>query len=330
LATTPALAALAEGLTDDQIDRLKRGGHDPVKIHAAYKAACAHRGQPVVILAHTKKGYGMGDAGQGRMTTHQQKKLEPEDLLAFRDRFSLPLSDEQAKSLTFYKPPADSPEMRYLYERRQALGGTVPRRDDRAAPVVVPPLAQWAKFAVDAQGKEMSTTMAFVRMLTALLRTLPSDRERCLSSPTRHAPSAWPTSSGRWGSTPSEGQRYVPEDVGSMLSYREALDGQILEEGISEAGAISSWVAAATSYSVHGLRMLPFYIFYSMFGFQRVGDLIWAAADQRARGFLLGATAGRTTLGGEGLQHQDGTSRSSPRPFRTAACGIPALPARSR
>ena len=304
----PALAALAEGLTDDQIDRLKRGGHDAVKIHAAYAAACAHRGQPVVILAHTKKGYGMGGAGQGRMTTHQQKKLGREDLLAFRERFALPLSDEQAASLAFYKPPADSPEMRYLHERRQALGGTMPRRDGHAAPVAVPPLAQWARFAVDAQGKEMSTTMAFVRMLTALLkdgalgpRTVPivADEARTFGMANLFR---------QVGIYASEGQRYEPEDIGSMMSYREARDGQILEEGISEAGAISSWVAAATSYSVHGLRMLPFYIFYSMFGFQRVGDLIWAAADQRARGFLLGATAGRTTLGGEGLQHQDGAS----------------------
>jgi pyruvate dehydrogenase E1 component len=304
----PALAALAQGLTDEQIDRLKRGGHDLVKIHAAYHAALATTGQPVVILAQTKKGYGMGEAGQGRMTTHQQKKLEREDLIAFRNRFDLPLSDEQAASLSFYKPAADSPEMRYLHARRAALGGAVPVRRTEAAPVPVPPLARYGSFALQAEGKEMSTTMAFVRMLTGLLkdpqlgpRVVPivADEARTFGMANLFK---------QVGIYSFNGQAYEPEDIGSVLSYREATDGQILEEGISEAGAISSWTAAATSYSVHGQAMLPFYIYYSMFGFQRIGDLIWAAADQRSRGFLLGATAGRTTLGGEGLQHQDGSS----------------------
>jgi pyruvate dehydrogenase E1 component len=302
------LAALAQGLTDEQIDRLKRGGHDLVKIHAAYDAAQATAGRPTVILAQTKKGYGMGGAGQGRMTTHQQKKLERDDLLAFRNRFNLPLTDEQAATLAFHKPADDSEELRYLQARRQALGGHIPARRDQADPLAVPPLASWAAFATQAQGKEMSTTMAFVRMLTALLkdvhlgpRVVPivADEARTFGMANLFK---------QIGIYSSVGQRYEPEDIGSVLSYREATDGQILEEGISEAGAISSWAAAATSYSVHGLAMLPFYIYYSMFGFQRVGDLIWAAADQRARGFLLGATAGRTTLGGEGLQHQDGSS----------------------
>jgi pyruvate dehydrogenase E1 component len=304
----PQLAALAQGLTDEQIDRLKRGGHDLVKIHAAYAAAMQTVGQPTVILAQTKKGYGMGEAGQGRMTTHQQKKLERADLVAFRNRFNLPLTDEQAAALEFVKPAADSPEMRYLLARRAALGGSLPRRTVHAAPVPVPPLAAWGGFATEADGKEMSTTMAFVRMLTALLkddalgaRVVPivADEARTFGMANLFR---------QVGIYSSAGQAYEPEDIGSILSYREATDGQILEEGISEASAISSWTAAATSYAVHGLAMLPFYIYYSMFGFQRVGDLIWAAADQRSRGFLLGATAGRTTLGGEGLQHQDGSS----------------------
>jgi len=303
-----ALARLAEGLSDDQIDRLKRGGHDLVKIHAAYAAALAHRGRPSVILAQTKKGYGMGDAGQGRMTTHQQKKLDREDLLAFRDRFQLPLSDQETESLSFYRPPDDSPELCYLHQRRAALGGYIPVRRATADPVPVPELAAYGRFALQADGKEMSTTMAFVRMLAALMRgeelgsrvvPIVADEARTFGMANLFK---------QVGIYSSVGQRYEPEDIGSILSYREALDGQIIEEGISEAGAISSWVAAATSYSVHGLSMLPFYIYYSMFGFQRIGDLIWAAADQRARGFLVGATAGKTTLGGEGLQHQDGHS----------------------
>ncbi len=302
------LARLAQGMTDEQIDRLKRGGHDLVKIHAAYAAAAKHQGQPTVILAHTKKGYGMGEAGQGKMTTHSQKKLDETALIEFRNRFNLPLSDEQATQLQFYKPADDSAEMRYLHAQRQRLGGYMPQRQTQADVVPVPALTQYANFAVNARDKEMSTTMAFVRLLGNLLkdpvlgpRIVPivADEARTFGMANLFK---------QVGIYSSVGQRYEPEDIGSVLSYREALDGQILEEGISEAGAIASWTAAATSYSVHGLAMLPFYIYYSMFGFQRVGDAIWAAADQRARGFLLGATSGRTTLGGEGLQHQDGSS----------------------
>ena len=305
---SPELTALAQGLTDEQIDRLKRGGHDIVKIHAAYAAAAAHRGQPTVILAHTKKGYGMGEAGQGKMTTHSQKKLDDAELIDYRNRFQLPLSDAQATGLAFYKPAADSDEMRYLHAHRQQLGGALPRRETACDVVPVPELGRYAGFALQADGKEMSTTMAFVRMLGGLLkdralgpRIVPivADEARTFGMANLFK---------QVGIYSSVGQRYAPEDIGSVLSYREALDGQILEEGISEAGAIASWTAAATSYTVHGLAMLPFYIYYSMFGFQRVGDAIWAAADQRARGFLLGATSGRTTLGGEGLQHQDGSS----------------------
>jgi pyruvate dehydrogenase E1 component len=302
------LARLAQGMTDEQIDRLKRGGHDIVKIHAAYAAAAAHQGQPTVILAHTKKGFGMGSAGQGKMTTHSQKKFDEQDLIDYRNRFDLPLSDDQAKGLAFYKPADDSAEMRYLREHRANLGGSLPKRETSCDRLPVPALASYGQFALQADGKEMSTTMAFVRMLGNLLkdrqlgpRIVPivADEARTFGMANLFK---------QVGIYSSVGQRYAPEDIGSVLSYREATDGQILEEGISEAGAIASWTAAATSYSVHGLAMLPFYIYYSMFGFQRVGDAIWAAADQRARGFLLGATSGRTTLGGEGLQHQDGSS----------------------
>jgi pyruvate dehydrogenase E1 component len=302
------LARLAQGMTDEQIDRLKRGGHDLVKIHAAYAAAARHADGPTVILAHTKKGYGMGAAGQGKMTTHSQKKLDETALIEFRNRFNLPISDEQARNLEFFRPAADSAEMRYLHERREKLGGYMPQRLPSSQALPIPELASYATFATAAAGKEMSTTMAFVRLLGNLLkdkelgpRIVPivADEARTFGMANLFK---------QVGIYSSVGQRYEPEDIGSVLSYREALDGQILEEGISEAGAIASWTAAATSYSVHGFPMLPFYIYYSMFGFQRVGDAIWAAADQRSRGFLLGATSGRTTLGGEGLQHQDGSS----------------------
>ena len=289
------LARLAQGMTDQQIDQLKRGGHDLVKIHAAYATAVAHRGQPTVILAHTKKGYGMGSAGQGRMTTHSQKKFESADILGFRNRFNLPLSDEQAESLEFFKPPIDSPEIQYMKARRDALGGAIPRRETRCDVVSKPDVAAYAQFAVAAGGKEMSTTVAFVRMLGTLLKD-PSLGPRIVPIVADEARTFGMANLFRQvGIYSNVGQRYSPEDIDSILSYREATDGQILEEGISEAGAIASWTAAATSYSVHGLAMLPFYIYYSMFGFQRVGDQIWAAADQRARGFLLGATSGRTT-----------------------------------
>ena len=303
-----ALARLAQGMTDEQIDRLKRGGHDIVKIYAAYEAAAKHAGQPTVILAHTKKGYGMGAAGQGKMTTHSQKKFDETALIEFRNRFNLPLSDAHATSLAFYKPAEDSAEMQYLHAQRAKLGGYLPKRDTACGALTVPPLASFAQFALAPDGKEMSTTMAFVRMLGNLLkdktlgpRIVPivADEARTFGMANLFK---------QVGIYSSVGQRYAPEDIGSVLAYREAMDGQILEEGISEAGAISSWTAAATSYSVHGFAMLPFYIYYSMFGFQRIADLIWAAADQQPRGFLLGATSGRTTLAGEGLQHQDGAS----------------------
>jgi pyruvate dehydrogenase E1 component len=307
----PELRQMVAHMSAAEIDALKRGGHDFRKLYAAFAAARDHAGQPTVILAKTKKGYGMGRAGESRNTSHQQKKLDTEALEEFRSRFHLPLSDQDIEQLNFLELAADSPEMRYLRERRAALGGSLPARGTVAEPLPVPPIDSYAAFALNAADKEMSTTMAVVRLLTNLLRNkmlgprivpIVADEARTFGMANLFR---------QIGIYSPAGQLYKPEDDSSMLSYRESTTGQLLEEGITEAGALSSWVAAATSYSVNGLVMLPFYIYYSMFGFQRVGDLIWAAADQRARGFLLGATAGRTTLGGEGLQHQDGSSHLS-------------------
>src|SRR5918995_1361415 len=296
----PELRELIAGMSDADIDRLRRGGHDPVKTYAAYHAASRHKGQPTVILAKTKKGYGMGLSGQGKMGTHQQKKLDDEALRAFRDRFALPLSDDDVAQVRFYHPGPASPEIKYLMEKRQSLGGYVPSRSAKAETLAVPPLS--------AAERNQSTTMVFVQLLSQLLkdeklgaRVVPivADEARTFGMQTLFR---------QVGIYSAVGQLYEPEDHDELLYYREAKDGQILEEGITEAGALSSWLAAAPPYSAHGKPMLPFYIYYSMFGFQRVGDLIWAAADSRARGFLVGGTAGRTTLAGEGLQHQDGSS----------------------
>ncbi|HEY3533876.1 MAG TPA: alpha-ketoglutarate dehydrogenase, partial [Casimicrobiaceae bacterium] len=305
----PELRALVAHMTLEEIDALKRGGHDFRKLYAALRASRAHEGQPTVVLAKTKKGYGMGGAGESRMTSHQQKKLDLDALRAFRDRFHLALSDDDIEQMRFLALPDGSPELAYLRARRAALGGDLPVRRTEAAPVAIPPLESYARFALEADGHEMSTTTALVRLVTNLLkdralgpRIVPivADEARTFGMANLFR---------QIGIYSPLGQLYEPEDAASMLRYREAKDGQLLEEGITEAGALSSWVAAATSYSVHGIAMLPFYIYYSMFGFQRVGDLIWAAADQRSRGFLFGGTAGRTTLGGEGLQHQDGSSQ---------------------
>jgi len=304
----PELQQIVAHMSDDDIDRLKRGGHDPMKIYAAYHAAVNHRGRPTVILAQTKKGYGMGNSAQGKMAAHQAKKLEDDTLLAFRDRFALPLSNEEVQNLRFYKPADDSPEMKYLHARRQALGGYVPARQPKSATLPVPDLQSFARLLEGSGDREQSTTMVFVQMLSQLLRDktlgkhivpIVADEARTfgMQSLFRQVAIYSP-----------HGQLYEPEDKDELLYYKEAKDGQILEEGITEAGAISSWIAAATSYSAHGVPMLPFYIFYSCFGFQRIGDLVWSAGDARSRGFLLGATAGRTTLSGEGLQHEDGSS----------------------
>jgi len=300
----PELKALVADMSDDDIDRLRRGGHDPVKIYAAYHAAVQHRGRPTVILAQTKKGYGMGLWGQGKMGTHQQKKLDDDALKAFRDRFSLPMSDEDITALRFYHPGADSAEVKYLHACRQKLGGYLPARTAAAPRLEVPRQAR----LLEGTAREQSTTMVFVQLLAQLLkdprigrRVVPivADEARTFGMQTLFR---------QVGIYSALGQLYEPEDHDELLYYKEAKDGQILEEGITEAGALASWIAAATAYSAHGTPMLPFYIYYSMFGFQRVGDLAWAAADSRARGFLVGGTAGRTTLSGEGLQHQDGSS----------------------
>ncbi|MGO4317958.1 alpha-ketoglutarate dehydrogenase [Agrobacterium sp. MCAB5] len=304
----PEVKRLVSHMSDKDIEALKRGGHDFKKLHAAFQAAKDTKGRPTVILAKTKKGFGMGGAGESRMTAHQAKKLEVGALIAFRDKFSLPLTDKQVEDLEFFRPHEDSSEMKYLRARRAALGGFLPRRRSSSDPIAVPAFSSYADFATKPDGKEMSTTVAAVRLFSNLLKSkdfgdrivpIVADEARTFGMDNLFR---------QVGIYSPVGQLYEPEDAGSMLYYKESVDGQLLEEGITEAGAISSWVAAATSYSVHGKPMLPFYIYYSMFGFQRVGDLIWAAADQRARGFLIGATAGRTTLGGEGLQHQDGSS----------------------
>src|SRR5690348_12235370 len=284
----PELRALVAHMSLAEIDALKRGGHDFRKLYAALHSAQAHAGQPTVVLAKTKKGYGMGGAGESRMTSHQQKKLDLDALKAFRDRFRLALSDDDLLEMRFHPLAADSPDLAYLRERRAALGGPVPLRRRDAAPVRIPPLDTYARFALEAAGHEMSTTTAMVRLITNLLKDsglgpwigpIVADEARTFGMANLFR---------QIGIYSPAGQLYEPEDAASMLRYREAKDGQLLEEGITEAGALSSWVAAATAYSVHGVAMLPFYIYYSMFGFQRVGDLIWAAADQRARGFLLG------------------------------------------
>ncbi len=304
----PELQALVSHMSTAEIDALKRGGHDVRKLYAAFAAAKAHAGRPTVILAKTKKGFGMGGAGESRMTAHQAKKLDVEVLRAFRDRFALPLSEDDLVNVNFYRPPDDSPEQTYLRAARAALGGPIPARRRVSSAVVIPPLSSYADFSLHSEDKEMSTTMAMVRILGNLLKdkTIGSRIVPIVADEARTFGMA--SLFRQVGIYSPVGQLYEPEDANSMLSYREANDGQILEEGITEAGALSSWIAAGTSYSVHGVPLLPFYIYYSIFGFQRVGDLIWAAADQRTRGFLIGATSGRTTLSGEGLQHQDGSS----------------------
>ncbi|MDA1331182.1 MAG: pyruvate dehydrogenase (acetyl-transferring), homodimeric type [Proteobacteria bacterium] len=304
----PELQKLVSHLSDEDIDRLERGGHDPIKIYAAYHAAVNHKGRPTVILAQTKKGYGMGHWGQGKMTSHQQKKLENDALLAFRDRFSIPLSDEDVENLLFYMPEAGTPEMKYLHGQRQKLGGYLPARVRHVKPIIAPKLEEFAKLTGGTGERAQSSTMVFVQMLSQLLKNKEFG-SRVVPIVADEARTFGMQSLFRQVAIYSPfGQLYDPEDRDELLYYKEAKNGQILEEGITEAGAISSWIAAATSYSTHGTTMLPFYIFYSCFGFQRIGDLVWAAGDSRARGFLLGATAGRTTLSGEGLQHEDGSS----------------------
>jgi len=304
----PKLIAMVDHLSDEDLKKLRLGGHDPVKVYAAYKAAVEHKGAPTVILARTIKGYGLGEAGEGRNVTHQQKKLNEDELRAFRTRFGIPISDDRVAGAPFYRPPDDSPEIKYLKGRRQALGGFLPRRTIRARPLATVPHELFEEFYNGTEGRPVSTTMVFVRLLAKLLRDkeigrlvvpIVADEARTFGMEALFR---------QVGIYSHVGQLYDPVDVDTLLYYKEARDGQILEEGITEAGSLSSFFAGGTAYATHGINTIPFFIFYSMFGPQRVGDLVWAAADARTRGFLIGGTSGRTTLAGEGLQHQDGHS----------------------
>jgi pyruvate dehydrogenase E1 component len=305
----PELLELVSTMSDDDIWRLNRGGHDPHKIYAAYSAAMKHNGQPTVILAKTIKGYGMGEAGESQNITHQQKKMGTSSIKTFRDRFNIPVPDDQLEEVPYLKLAPDSPELKYMRERREALGGYLPARRRKAESLEVPPLSAFdALLKASGEGREMSTTMAFVRILTTLVRDKKIGKFVVPIVPDESRTFGMEGMFRQLGIYSHVGQLYTPQDSEQLMFYKEDKKGQILEEGINEAGAMSSWIAAATSYSTHGVPMIPFYIYYSMFGFQRVGDLAWAAGDMRARGFLLGGTAGRTTINGEGLQHEDGHS----------------------
>jgi pyruvate dehydrogenase E1 component len=304
----PELLDLVSDMTDDQIWALNRGGHDPNKVYAAYSAAVRHTDQPTVILAKTVKGYGMGEAGEGQNITHQQKKMAEASLRAFRERFSLAIPDEHLLEYPLIRPAEDSVELRYLRERREALGGYLPTRRERSTPLPVPELSAFGAQLGGTEGREISTTMTFVRILNTLLRDKQMGPRVVPIVPDESRTFGMEGMFRQFGIFSQVGQLYQPEDANQLMYYREDKNGQILQEGINEPGAMSSWIAAATSYSTSDTPMIPFYIYYSMFGFQRVGDLAWAAGDSRARGFLIGGTAGRTTLNGEGLQHQDGHS----------------------
>ncbi|HMP83353.1 MAG TPA: pyruvate dehydrogenase (acetyl-transferring), homodimeric type, partial [Verrucomicrobiota bacterium] len=304
----PELLNLVTHLTDAQLHKLMRGGHDTRKMYAAYKAATEHKGQPTVILAKTVKGYGLGEAGEGRNISHQQKKMNEKELREFRARFNIPISDDVIAETPFYRPPADSPEIKYLLERRKALGGFVPARHKTAKPLDVPPLEFFKEFFKGSGASQVSTTMAFVRLLTVLLRHKGIGKNIVPIIPDEARTFGMDSLFREIGIYSCKGQLYEPVDKKSLLYYHEAKDGQILEEGITEAGAMSSFIAAGTSYATHGVETVPFYTYYSMFGPQRIGDLVWLAGDIKAKGFLCGATSGRTSLNGEGLQHQDGHS----------------------
>ncbi|SDW71758.1 pyruvate dehydrogenase (acetyl-transferring), homodimeric type [Thiocapsa roseopersicina] len=304
----PELKEMVANMTDEDIWRLNRGGHDPAKVYAAYDSAMRMNGKPTVILAKTVKGYGMGVAGEGMNITHSQKKMGETHLKAFRDRFNIPISDDQIGAAPFYKPPQDSPEMQYMHEVRERLGGFLPLRRDDAAVLPIPELDAFKPLLEGSGDKEMSTTMAMVRILTILVRDKEIGKYLVPIVPDEARTFGMEGMFRQLGIYSSIGQLYEPVDADQVMYYREDKKGQILQEGINEAGAMSSWIAAATAYANHGQSMIPFYIYYSMFGFQRIGDLAWAAGDMQARGFLIGGTAGRTTLAGEGLQHQDGHS----------------------
>jgi pyruvate dehydrogenase E1 component len=304
----PELLKIAEDLSDEQLRKMKRGGHDPEKVYAAFKAAVDNTGSPTVILAKTIKGYGLGESGEGKNITHQQKKLNEEELAEFRTRFGIPISDEEVAKAPFYKPSEDSPEIKYLKERRKLLGGYVPVRKTSIRPLKTPPEDIFEEFYKGTEGKEASTTMVFVRLLAKLLRDKEIGKFIVPIVPDEARTFGMEALFRQVGIYSHVGQLYEPVDKETLLYYKEAANGQILEEGINEAGAMSSFIAAGTAYSTHGINMIPFFVYYSMFGFNRVADLIWAAGDMSCKGFLVGGTAGRTTLAGEGLQHQDGNS----------------------
>jgi len=305
----PELAKLAEDMSDEDIQKLNRGGHDPYKVYAAYHKAVNHaNGKPTVILAHTIKGYGFGAAGEAQNTAHSLKKLDIDTLKSFRDRFGVPLKDEELEDVPYYRPAPDSPELVYMKKRRQELGGFYPKRNKDCQPLQIPELDIFKQVLEGSGGREISTTMAFVRILTALVKDKRIGKRVVPIVPDEARTFGMEGMFRQLGIYTAEGQKYVPQDRDQIMYYREDKKGQILQEGINEDGAMSTWMAAATSYSTNSFPLIPFYVFYSMFGFQRVGDLAWASGDMQARGFLIGGTAGRTTLNGEGLQHQDGHS----------------------
>jgi pyruvate dehydrogenase E1 component len=306
--TDPRLLKMVEHLSDEQLARMRLGGHDPIKVHAAYKAAVEHEGSPTIILAKTIKGYGLGEAGEGKNITHQQKKLNEDELRMFRSRFGIPIPDDELQDAPFYRPADDSPELEYMQARRKQLGGYLPQRQVRSKPIEPVSDAHFEEFFKGTEGREVSTTMVFVRLLSKLLRDPEIGKLIVPIVPDEARTFGMEALFRQVGIYSNVGQVYEPVDMDTLLYYKEAKNGQILEEGITEAGSMCSFIAAGTAYSVHGINTIPFFIYYSMFGFQRIGDLIWAAADMRTRGFLIGGTAGRTTLAGEGLQHQDGHS----------------------
>jgi len=304
----PRLLKMVENLSDEQLQKMRRGGHDPEKVYAAFKAAVENRGSPTVVLAKTIKGYGLGEAGEGKNITHQQKKLNEDELRSFRTRFAIPISDDEVAEAPFYRPPEDRPEMQYLRERREILGGYVPARRNEVEPLKVPPRALFSEFDRGSGEREIATTMAFVRILAKLLQDEEIGKYIVPIIPDEARTFGMDPLFRQFGIYSHVGQLYEPVDRDVVSYYKEARDGQIIEEGITEAGSMSSFIAAGSAYATHGINTIPFFIFYSMFGFQRIGDLIWLAGDMRCKGFLVGGTAGRTTLNGEGLQHQDGHS----------------------
>ena len=321
----PELAQMVANFSDEKLEKMRRGGHDPEKVFAAYKTAVETKGRPTVILAKTIKGYGLGEQGEGRNIAHNKKKVNEQELLEFRSRFGIPISDEEVGKAPFYKPPETSVEIKYLKERRKALGGSVPSRPTTHPLMDVPTLEEYNRFLESSGGKDMSTTMGFVRLLGRLVKDKKIGRNIVPIVPDESRTFGMEGLFREIGIYAHNGQLYEPIDSSELAYYKEAQDGQILEEGFTEAGSMSSFNAAGTAYSSHGINMIPFYIYYSMFGFQRIGDLIWAAADMRAKGFLIGGTAGRTTLNGEGLQHQDGHSLLNAMAFPTVRAYDPAF-----